>query len=504
MAGERAARRGPVAVRVAFVDLARRPGAPVAVGRLRRRRGRPRWLRPLLPGDAAAQRVRPGGGRGPARRHRLPRPELRHSADARPAGRWDALARGVAWPVRRTQATFVSGDASVTVPALGVPAAALARMHGWRASDGPAPLRTLAARSHPPGPARTPGPPVPARARSLSVRAGPSQIAATVTADLRDAGDTIHQVASARRHPRPGRCGRGLPRPERALGAGRARARRAGRPGGHQRPPERRERRRRDAGRRHRDAGGGVASSTPRARRSRASARRRGAASGPPRVARRPAAACRRGASPTRASPASCARRSPATRGRSRCSSIPPPRPPPARRRRLALTVDGEPVAARVAGVVRRFPTSRRARRASSSPMSRRSRRRWTPSCPARGAPTSCGSPRATSRRCAPRWPAGAGRPPGPVSPDDRARAARAPGGARRARHADRGRGAVGARWPSSACSRPCWDGARRAPGERPGGPGRQPTRRPRPVPPAGPSSPARWAWWPGRSSPSC
>jgi hypothetical protein len=38
------------------------------------------------------------------------------------------------------------------------------------------------------------GLPVPAEARSISVRVGPSGIAATVTADLRDAADTLHQV----------------------------------------------------------------------------------------------------------------------------------------------------------------------------------------------------------------------------------------------------------------------------------------------------------------------
>ncbi len=69
-----------------------------------------------------------------------------------PLSRWDAVARGVAWPVRRTQATFVSGDASVTVPALGVPADALTRLHGWRASDAAASLPALARRLAPTGP----------------------------------------------------------------------------------------------------------------------------------------------------------------------------------------------------------------------------------------------------------------------------------------------------------------------------------------------------------------
>ncbi|MGH2896817.1 MAG: hypothetical protein ACRDPM_26605, partial [Solirubrobacteraceae bacterium] len=111
-----------------------------------------------------------------------------------PPRRWDALARGVAWPVRRSQATFVSGDASVTIPAIGVPAAALAHVHGWRTSDAPVPLRTLAQRIAPARPVSTPGPLVPPQARWLSLRTGPSQISATVTADLRDAADVIRQV----------------------------------------------------------------------------------------------------------------------------------------------------------------------------------------------------------------------------------------------------------------------------------------------------------------------
>ena len=195
MAGERAVRRGPVAVRIAFVDLARRPALPslwvafvaVAVGlggfalcyRATLQRSASDQAAAAVPLDAI---VSPG-------------PSFATPLTLARAGRWNALARGVAWPVRRTQATFVSGEASITVPALGVPAAALARMHGWRASDGPVALRTLATRIAPDGPVHAPGPAVPAGARSLSVRAGPSQIAATVTADLRDPADTIHQVA---------------------------------------------------------------------------------------------------------------------------------------------------------------------------------------------------------------------------------------------------------------------------------------------------------------------
>ena len=194
MAGERAARRGPLAVRVAFVDLARQPGLPslwvafvaVAVGlggfalcyRATLQRSASDQAAAAVPLDAI---VSPG-------------PSFAAPLTLASLSRWDALARGVAWPVRRTQATFVSGDASVTVPALGVPAAALAQVHGWRASDASVPLRTLASRIASAGPVRSPGPPVPPQARFISVRAGPSGISATVTADLRDAGDVIDQV----------------------------------------------------------------------------------------------------------------------------------------------------------------------------------------------------------------------------------------------------------------------------------------------------------------------
>ena len=195
MAGERAARRGPVALRVAFVGLARRPTLPslwvafvaVAVGL----GGFALCYRATLERSAADQ----AAAAVPLDALVSPGPSFARPLTLATLGRWSALAHGVAWPVRRNQATFVSGDASVTVPALGVPAAALAHLHGWRASDASVPLRTLAGRLAPAGPVRAPGPVLPARARWLSMRTGHSQIAATVTADLRDAGDTIHQVS---------------------------------------------------------------------------------------------------------------------------------------------------------------------------------------------------------------------------------------------------------------------------------------------------------------------
>jgi hypothetical protein len=194
MAGERAARRGPVAVRVAFVDLARRPALPslwvgfvaVAVGM----GGFALCYRATLERSASDQ----AAAAVPLDAIVSPGPSFASPLTLASPSRWDALARGVAWPVRRTQATFVSGDASITVPALGVPAVALTRVHGWRASDASVPLRTLAKRIASAGPVRTPGPPLPPQARFISVHTGPSGIPATVTADLRDAGDAIHGV----------------------------------------------------------------------------------------------------------------------------------------------------------------------------------------------------------------------------------------------------------------------------------------------------------------------
>ncbi|MBV9047202.1 MAG: hypothetical protein JOY58_02980, partial [Solirubrobacterales bacterium] len=80
------------------------------------------------------------------------------------------------------------------IPALGVPADELTQIHGWRESDGSAPLAALARRLEPDGQVRTPGPMLPAGARWLSLRAS-SALGVDVTADLRDSRGTIRQVA---------------------------------------------------------------------------------------------------------------------------------------------------------------------------------------------------------------------------------------------------------------------------------------------------------------------
>ncbi len=108
---------------------------------------------------------------------------------------WRRLTGGTVLPVRRTEAAYVNGASSVAVPALGVPAEALARLHGWRASDGSASLHVLARRLRPPGPARVPGPAIPASARGLSVRAAAAPgLAVDVTAVLRERDGLVHPV----------------------------------------------------------------------------------------------------------------------------------------------------------------------------------------------------------------------------------------------------------------------------------------------------------------------
>ncbi|MBV8997876.1 MAG: hypothetical protein JO304_02385, partial [Solirubrobacterales bacterium] len=115
--------------------------------------------------------------------------------------RWTALSHGHAFPVRRTEATYLSGPVAVTVPMLGVPSPALGLVHGWRASDGSAPLGLLAKRLLPAGPARTPGPLLPATARRLRVYAHSPKLNLTVIADLRDDGGRIRMLPLGTTHP---------------------------------------------------------------------------------------------------------------------------------------------------------------------------------------------------------------------------------------------------------------------------------------------------------------
>jgi hypothetical protein len=191
-ASERLARRGPVLVRLSLVGLARAPGpASLAIAFVAVAIG--------LGGFALAYRATLVRGAQDEAANGVPLDaivsagnDFKTPLELAPLRRWRQLASGQAWPVRRTFASYDSGGGSVTVPAVGVPAAALARLRGWRASDGSAPLATLARRLRPVGPVRTPGPQLPKGTLSIRVN---SSVAVSVTADLRAPDGTIHQLS---------------------------------------------------------------------------------------------------------------------------------------------------------------------------------------------------------------------------------------------------------------------------------------------------------------------
>ena len=190
---ERVARGGPVLTRLALVNLARSPMMPalaiafvaVAVGL----GGFALGYRSTLIRSAADQ----AADRVPLDALVSPGPDFSTPLELAPLQRWQALAAGAVLPIRRTDANYTSGGGTVTVPALGVPATGLIQIHGWRQSDGSAPLATLARRLEPAGPVRLPGPMLPAGARWLSLRASPD-LPVEVTADLRDPQGAIRQV----------------------------------------------------------------------------------------------------------------------------------------------------------------------------------------------------------------------------------------------------------------------------------------------------------------------
>jgi hypothetical protein len=182
--GERAARRGPVLARLALVSLARAPGAPaLAIAFIAVSTGfgafALAYRSTLLRGttDQAAAQVPLDVTVSPAADFTTP-------LEGASLSRWRELAGGPVLAVRRTDAAFASATGTVTVPALGIPAGALALMHGWRAGDGSAPLPVLARRLTSPGRSRVPGPVLPRSARSLSLRLS-VRAAVTVTAELR-------------------------------------------------------------------------------------------------------------------------------------------------------------------------------------------------------------------------------------------------------------------------------------------------------------------------------
>jgi hypothetical protein len=138
-----------------------------------------------------------------------------------PLARWRALAGtgGAVLPVRRTQGTFVSGGSGVTVPAVGIPAAGLPLIHGWRSSDGPASLKALAARLSPGGAVRTPGPLLLQGARRISLTAASPAAGVEVSADLRDATGAVTQVPLGLIGARPRTVSARLPAASRELEA---------------------------------------------------------------------------------------------------------------------------------------------------------------------------------------------------------------------------------------------------------------------------------------------
>src|SRR5215831_2377315 len=192
---ERAARRGPVLARLALVNLARAPAVTalaiafiaVAIGL----GGFALAYRSTLIRGAADQ----AADKVPLDALVSPGPDFKTPLKLAPLQRWRTLASGPVLPVRRTEANYTSGGGTVTVPALGVPADGLVRINGWRESDGSAPLAALARRLEPGGPVRAPGPGLRADVRWLSLTVSSPRLAVAVTADLRDPQGAIRQVA---------------------------------------------------------------------------------------------------------------------------------------------------------------------------------------------------------------------------------------------------------------------------------------------------------------------
>src|SRR5690348_2145721 len=192
---ERVARNGPVLPRLALVNLARSPGVPALVIAFIA-------VTTGLGGFALAYRSTLIRSAADQAADQVPLdalvssgPDFNTPLEVAPLQRWQALASGAVLPVRRTDANYTSGGGTVTVPALGIPADGLIRIHGWRESDGSAPLPVLARRLRPGGPVRVPGPVLPAGTTWLSLRASSQSLAVSVTADLRDPRGAIRRVA---------------------------------------------------------------------------------------------------------------------------------------------------------------------------------------------------------------------------------------------------------------------------------------------------------------------
>jgi hypothetical protein len=202
-AGARVASRAPVLGRLALIGLARAPAAPsLAIAFIAVSTG--------LGGFALAYRATLLRSTRDQAANEVPLdaivaagPDLTTPLALASPHRWQTLAGGgEVFGVLRTDATFLSGGATTTVPALGVPTAALTLIHGWRSGDGSAPIRALAGRLRTSGRSRTPGPLLPATARTLAIMAS-AKGGVMLFADLRDSRGRVTQaqLGEATAHP---------------------------------------------------------------------------------------------------------------------------------------------------------------------------------------------------------------------------------------------------------------------------------------------------------------
>jgi hypothetical protein len=201
-------RNGPVTARLGLVGLARAPGAPsltIAVIAVSIGLGgfALSYRATLLRGtaDEAANQV-------PLDAIVAPGSDFTSPLDLAAGDRWRALSGGSVAPVRRTEASFVSGASSVTIPALGVPASVIGRLHGWRAGDGTPNLPDAAHRLVDP---QAPDVNLARGAAMIRLRAQSTALAVSLTADFLDQDDRLVQVRLGSTELRPRTLGAQLP-----------------------------------------------------------------------------------------------------------------------------------------------------------------------------------------------------------------------------------------------------------------------------------------------------
>ena len=192
--GERLARAGPPVTRLAFIGLARAPLVPsLTIAFLA--------VTTAIGGFALAYRATLARGGADQAANRVPLDALvSASADftaplrVAPLAQWRSVSGGQAYEVRRTDATFAAGDGSATVPAIGLPADALSKLHGWRSGDSKLTLGQLAKAISPPGPVRRPGPMLPAATRELEAHVRADGLGVSVVADLRGRDGYVRRI----------------------------------------------------------------------------------------------------------------------------------------------------------------------------------------------------------------------------------------------------------------------------------------------------------------------